>query len=197
MLLSGKHVAYIEQLETSTGPFEYLLSEHLRIHGLYWGLTALQLLDASPNTDAVLARCLACRNTDGGFGGSAGHDSHLLATLSAVQILASLDALHLVDGSTAAYIASLRQPDGGWAGDHWGEVDTRFVYCAVSALSLLKALHLVSPAATAGYLARCQNYGTLKLTRRRLWQCSRRRVTCRPDLLLRRLARHPQRTASH
>ena len=35
----------------------------------------------------------ACQNSDGGFGAAPGHDSHMLYTVSAVQILATIDGL--------------------------------------------------------------------------------------------------------
>lgn len=72
---------------------EYWLTEHLRLNGLYWGLTALHLLghpDALPRSD-VLDFVIACLHDDGGFGAAPGHDAHMLYTVSAVQILATLD----------------------------------------------------------------------------------------------------------
>lgn len=74
---------------------DYWLTEHLRLTGLYWGLTALHLLghpDALPR-DKTLEFVFACQNNDGGFGAAPGHDSHMLYTVSAVQILATLNAL--------------------------------------------------------------------------------------------------------
>lgn len=41
----------------------------------------------------------ACQNEDGGFGGNKTHDSHLLYTLSGVQVLLMLDAIDRVDTS--------------------------------------------------------------------------------------------------
>lgn len=76
------------------------------------------------------------------FGGSIGHDSHMLYTLSAVQILALSGNLDKINcDKVAQYVASLQQPDGSFSGDKWGEIDTRFSYCAVNALSLLGKLH--------------------------------------------------------
>jgi prenyltransferase beta subunit len=46
---------------------EYWVTEHLRVSGLYWGLTALTLLgreDALPRED-VIAFLLRCQHTDG------------------------------------------------------------------------------------------------------------------------------------
>lgn len=73
---------------------EYWLTEHLRLNGLYWGLTALHLLghpDALPR-DGILDFVCSCLHENGGFGAAPGHDAHMLYTVSAVQILATLDA---------------------------------------------------------------------------------------------------------
>ena len=73
---------------------EYWHTEHLRLNGLYWGLTACHLL-GRPDTlprDQVIDFVLSCFHDDGGFGAAPGHDSHMLYTVSAVQILATLDA---------------------------------------------------------------------------------------------------------
>lgn len=80
---------------------QYWLTEHLRINGVYWGLTALHLLghpDALPRADTIKF-VLDCQNADGGFGAAPGHDSHMLYTVSAVQILATIDALEDLEGS--------------------------------------------------------------------------------------------------
>lgn len=73
----------------------YWMTEHLRLNGVYWGITALHLLgrpDVLPR-DQTLKFVLDCQNSDGGFGAAPGHDSHMLYTLSALQILATIDAL--------------------------------------------------------------------------------------------------------
>lgn len=73
---------------------EYWLTEHLRLNGLYWGLTALHLLghpDALPR-NGILDFVCSCLHENGGFGAAPGHDAHMLYTVSAVQILATLDA---------------------------------------------------------------------------------------------------------
>lgn len=74
---------------------EYWLTEHLRLNGIYWGLTALHLLghpEALPR-DETIAFVLSCQHSNGGFGAAPGHDAHMLYTVSAVQILATIDAL--------------------------------------------------------------------------------------------------------
>ena len=71
------------------------MTEHLRLNGVYWGLTALHLLghpEALPRKETI-EFVLSCQNADGGFGAAPGHDSHMLYTVSAVQILVMVDAL--------------------------------------------------------------------------------------------------------
>ena len=65
----------------------------------------------------------------GGFSGNVGHDSHLLYTLSAVQILAIYDALDVLDtDALVAWVAGLQQDDGSFWGDKWGEVGCPFFF---------------------------------------------------------------------
>jgi geranylgeranyl transferase type-2 subunit beta len=93
-LYIDKHVSYIQALDSRKDEYEYLLTEHLRLNGLYWGLTALHLLkrpDALPR-EGVLDFVLSCLHDNGGFGAGPGHDAHMLYTVSGVQILATLDA---------------------------------------------------------------------------------------------------------
>ncbi|RAL66830.1 hypothetical protein DID88_007613 [Monilinia fructigena] len=74
---------------------EYWHTEHLRLNGLYWGLTALHLLgrpDALPRRETI-DFVLNCQHESGGFGAAPGHDAHLLYTVSAVQILVMVDAV--------------------------------------------------------------------------------------------------------
>lgn len=77
------------------------MTEQLRLNGVYWGLTALHLLghpEALPREDTIKF-VLSCQNSDGGFGAAPGHDSHMLYTTSAIQILATIDALSDLDAS--------------------------------------------------------------------------------------------------
>jgi geranylgeranyl transferase type-2 subunit beta len=93
-LCIDKHVKYIQALDTRKDEYEYWLTEHLRLNGLYWGLTALHLLghpDALPRAE-VLDFVFECLHESGGFGAAPGHDAHMLYTVSGVQILATLDA---------------------------------------------------------------------------------------------------------
>ncbi|KAI1098700.1 geranylgerany transferase type II beta subunit [Jackrogersella minutella] len=168
-LATSAHVKYIQSLDTKKDEYEYWITEHLRLNGLYWGLTALHLLrhpDALPRDQAV-DFVLSCQHENGGFGAAPGHDAHMLYTVSAVQILVLLDALSELEkrgkgngkAQVGKYIAGLQnQETGTFAGDEWGEEDTRFLYGALNALSLLGLLHLVDVSKAVDYVAACANF---------------------------------------
>lgn len=97
-LLIPLHVKYIQSLDTRKDDLEYWLTEHLRLNGIYWGLTALDLMnniDALPR-DEVIGYVQSLQLECGGFGGDRHHDAHITCTLSAVQILITLDALDAI-----------------------------------------------------------------------------------------------------
>lgn len=48
--------------------------------------------DALPR-DETIAFVLSCQHENGGFGAAPGHDAHMLSTVSAVQILVTVDAV--------------------------------------------------------------------------------------------------------
>ncbi|TVY27393.1 Geranylgeranyl transferase type-2 subunit beta [Lachnellula hyalina] len=163
------HVKYIQSLDTRKDEIEYWLTEHLRLNGLYWGLTALHLLgrpDALPREETI-DFVLSCQTEDGGFGAAPGHDAHLLYTVSAVQVLATVDALDVLEErgksggklGVGKYIAALQnRGTGTFAGDEWGEEDTRFLYDALNALSLLHLLDLVDVNKAVDYIISCANF---------------------------------------
>jgi geranylgeranyl transferase type-2 subunit beta len=69
------------------------------LNGVYWGLTALHLLghpDALPRED-IINFVMSCQSDNGGFGAAPRHDAHMLSTVSAVQILATVDALDALE----------------------------------------------------------------------------------------------------
>lgn len=116
------------------------MTEHLRLSGTYWGLTALDLMDQLHKADKeeVLDFVKSCQDESGGFGASQNHDPHLLHTLSAIQILCLYDAVDVINIEKAVdYVKNRQKPDGSFEGDMWGEVDTRFSLCAVASLALL------------------------------------------------------------
>ncbi|SMN19833.1 similar to Saccharomyces cerevisiae YPR176C BET2 Beta subunit of Type II geranylgeranyltransferase required for vesicular transport between the endoplasmic reticulum and the Golgi [Maudiozyma saulgeensis] len=165
-LLREKHIKYIESLDKKKDDYEYWLSEHLRLNGVYWGLTALCIMDAKDafTKDSVIEFVMSCWDSNrGGFGPFPRHDSHLLTTLSAIQILATYDSLNILeeteklDKCTEFIIANQLQ-DGSFQGDRFGEVDTRFVYTALNALSILGKLtpEIVDPA--VDFILKCYNF---------------------------------------
>lgn len=160
------HVKYIQSLDTRRDELEYWLTEHLRLNGLYWGLTALHLLnrpDALPR-DETVAFVLSCQTENGGFGAAPGHDAHLLSTVSAVQILAMVDGFADLDRQggkerIGRYFKALQNKETGtFAGDEWGEEDTRFLYAALNALSLLDLLQMVDVQKAVEYVVSCANF---------------------------------------
>lgn len=161
-LLVDLHVHYIQSLDTKRNDLAYYFTEHLRMNGVYWGLTALALMghtDALPRDD-MIAWVMSCWNDQvGGFAPHPEHDPHLHPTLSAIQILATHDSLDLLNKEkVVAYVLSLQSPDGSFAGDQWGERDSRWSYTAVSILSLLGRLDALDREKTVGFIERCRNF---------------------------------------
>ncbi|XP_016954950.1 geranylgeranyl transferase type-2 subunit beta [Drosophila biarmipes] len=136
-----KHVEYIENHGKQEDDYEYCMTEFLRMSGIYWGTTALDIMGQLERLDRkyiveFVKRC-QCPTT-GGFAPCEGHDPHLLYTLSAIQILCTYQALEEIDcEAVVRFVVGLQQPDGSFFGDKWGEVDTRFSFCAVATLTLL------------------------------------------------------------
>lgn len=88
------HVNFLKSILTKEDSFEFLQMAHLKTSVIYWSLTASILLDSlddiypEDKRQVVLAYLEKCYKGDGGFAGNEGaHDSHLLFTLSAVQIM--------------------------------------------------------------------------------------------------------------
>lgn len=65
------------------------MTEYLRMSGIYWGLTAMDImgeLDRMNKRD-IIYFIQECQDSNtGGFSASIGHDPHLLYTLSAIQV---------------------------------------------------------------------------------------------------------------
>src|SRR5438105_3151453 len=125
-LLVDKHAQFVIGLDSHKDTFEHWTMQHLRISGIYWGAGAMhvmQRLDRLPK-DEIIKFALSCQNPDGGFGGATGQDSHLLYTLSAVQVLCIFEAESQMNvDAVCRWTAALQQPDGSFAGDQWGEID--------------------------------------------------------------------------
>lgn len=163
-LVLEKHIGYLQQWGRDEGDYEYAMSEYLRMSGLYWVRTALDLAHAADSMGLTRARILefvrACWSENlGGFGANPGHDPHILYTLSAVQILVSFDALDpaLVE-PTVKFIQQLQLSNGSFQGDCWGEIDTRFSFCSLACLALLGRLQAVRVEQAADFILQCMNF---------------------------------------
>lgn len=140
------------------------MTEFLRMSGMYWGLTALDLMgrlddSAVPKAEVFQFIKECWDENSGGFSPAKNHDPHMLHTLSAIQVLATYDELNLIDSERVVqYILSLAQEDGSFYGDKWGEVDIRFSFCAVATLAILKQLHRIDIEKTVQFVLSCQNF---------------------------------------
>ena len=157
-----KHATFVLGMEAQREErLEFVVSEHLRLSGVYWGLGAMETLGLgdSMKKPEIVSLVRRCSHACGGYSGSEGHDPHLLHTLSALQLLAMCDALGEADAAaTGKYLVSLQQPDGSFTGDVWGEKDTRFIYCAFQAAALLGCLSALDVPAAVAYIGRCRNF---------------------------------------
>uniref|UniRef100_A0A673BEI5 Geranylgeranyl transferase type II subunit beta n=1 Tax=Sphaeramia orbicularis TaxID=375764 RepID=A0A673BEI5_9TELE len=98
-LLLDKHADYIAAYGSKKDDYEYTLSEYLRMSGIYWGLTVMDLMSQLPrmNRAEIIDFIKACQHECGGISASIGHDPHLLYTLSAVQILSLYDNMDAIN----------------------------------------------------------------------------------------------------
>eukprot|EP00467_Chlorarachnion_reptans_P020288 CAMPEP_0114498752 /NCGR_PEP_ID=MMETSP0109-20121206/7043_1 /TAXON_ID=29199 /ORGANISM="Chlorarachnion reptans, Strain CCCM449" /LENGTH=362 /DNA_ID=CAMNT_0001676257 /DNA_START=179 /DNA_END=1267 /DNA_ORIENTATION=- len=155
------HVEFILGLDKKTDTFEYHVTEHLRMSGVYWGATCMDMLGELGKMDkkSIIKFVFDCYHECGGFSGNVNHDPHLLYTLSAVQILALFGEMGKLDkDAVAKYVAGLQQEDGSFTGDKWGEVDTRFSYCALNCLALLGKLDTIEVKKATDFVSKCRNF---------------------------------------
>jgi len=144
LLHKDSHVKFVKKSSEDKDAIEYVLTDHLRLSGMYWGLTSLDLLGKLDVVDAdeIIEFVQKCWVPEvGGYAPCVYHDAHVLYTLSAVQILALFDRMDLVDADAIAkFLNGLQQEeDGAVMGDEWGEVslflfsygqlDTDVVFC--------------------------------------------------------------------
>ena len=65
------------------------MTEYLRMSGMYWGLTAIDLMGAldKMNEAEIINFIVSCQDENtGGISPSPGHDPHMLYTLSGIQV---------------------------------------------------------------------------------------------------------------
>jgi hypothetical protein len=68
--LLDKHVAYISMISADRESFEYVASQHFRMSGVYWGITAMSLLGKdlkeAMNTEEIITWVMQCQHESGG-----------------------------------------------------------------------------------------------------------------------------------
>ena len=78
-LVLDKHQHFIEHLDDDKFTLEYLMTDNLRMGGLYWALCALDVLNKldTPNTEAKKDEWVEwvrkCQHENGGFGANIHH----------------------------------------------------------------------------------------------------------------------------
>ncbi|KAJ8917507.1 hypothetical protein NQ315_005556 [Exocentrus adspersus] len=161
-ILFEKHIEFLKEYGQDENNYEYGMMDYLRVSGMYWCLTALEFMNASPShtIEEVAQYIKQCQDPEsGGISACIGHDPHILHTTSAVQILCTYNKLDVIDTEgVVKYIKSLQLPDGSFMGDKWGEVDTRFSFCAVVTLSLLKRMDAIDVHKAVDFVASCKNF---------------------------------------
>ncbi|WAR31021.1 PGTB2-like protein, partial [Mya arenaria] len=160
-LLLQKHADYIAAYGAKKDDYEYCMTEFLRMSGMYWGLTAMDLIGQLDRMakDEVIQFVQQCQHECGGFGASQGHDPHLLYTLSAIQIVTLYDCQDQINTDAVVdFVQGLQQEDGSFYGDKWGEVDTRFSFCAIACLTLLNRLDAIDVDKAVEFVLSCMNF---------------------------------------
>lgn len=68
--LLEKHVAYISTISADRESFEYVASQHFRMSGIYWGITAMSLLgkdlNETMNVGEIISWVMECQHESGG-----------------------------------------------------------------------------------------------------------------------------------
>jgi len=159
-----KHIDFLLKNANSRG-FEWIMSEYLRMSGIYWSLTALHLLNAADRLPEkeMLEFVDDCLDENGGFSPAPGHYPSITYTLSAVQILRIYDKLNDYPNKDKIinFVSGLQNDDGSFRSypeEDPSECDTRFSFCAVATLKLLGRLDMIDCEKALQYVIKCQNF---------------------------------------
>ena len=126
------HKKYIRELGDNTQSYEYQVTEHLRMSGIYWGFTAMALLRASEEmkpmdiVDWVVA----------GFTDTKGTSEAAAAAATATAPAAD----------PASSSATALAPAAGWGGNVGHDVHLLYTTSAIQLLAICGALDRISPA---------------------------------------------------
>jgi geranylgeranyl transferase type-2 subunit beta len=144
-LLRNTQVTFLMRLDSDKQSMSMstFRAESLKMGGVYWGLSAMRLLDVEippQNLERLNKFALSCfDDQSGGFGWSTGHDAHITATHYALlifkqtnyQIIASMKEKILL------FCHNCQNENGSIMADKWGESDLRFAYNVACIQTLL------------------------------------------------------------
>nr|ACO11214.1 Geranylgeranyl transferase type-2 subunit beta [Caligus rogercresseyi] len=98
-LLRDLHIKFVSGYSAKDN-YEYVMSEFLRINGIYWSVTLMDLIGSRErlgDPKEMFTYVRECFDPEsGGYRPAPRHDPHLLYTLSAIQIAVLYDALHII-----------------------------------------------------------------------------------------------------
>lgn len=163
VFLPELHAKYLLTYGQDKNDYTYCMTEYLRLSGIYWALTAMDLMNQKDkmNESEIMDYVLSCQKESGGFSPAPLHDSSIIYTLSAVQVACTYNKVNEINQEKVVdYIKSLQQDDGSFFGDEWGEVDTRFSFCAIATLALLGKLHndVINIEKARDFICSCMNF---------------------------------------
>ncbi|XP_059286631.1 geranylgeranyl transferase type-2 subunit beta 1-like isoform X3 [Lycium ferocissimum] len=150
-----KHVKYILAVEKRKDDFESVVMEHLRLNGVYWGLTTLDILGKldAVDQDEVISWVMQCQhkddiaglqNEDGSFSGDMWGEVDTRFSYIAICSLALMRQLDKIDvGNAVKYIVSCKNVDGGFGCTPGAESHAGQIFCCVGALAITGSLHHV------------------------------------------------------
>lgn len=68
--VDDKHKLYIKKIANDKESFEYIVTEHFRMSGVYWAFTAMSLLgcdlDNDLNSQEIIEWVLSCQDKESG-----------------------------------------------------------------------------------------------------------------------------------
>ena len=180
MSIDKKLIAkYIDNLEVTLDDetqLEFHLSQHLRMNGLYWAAVSKQMIDqkvSKSQEEELITWVKKCFDAkSGSFSPYIDHDTHILSTLSAIQLLIMYNDSEFlkkeVFPKVHQYIKKLQLENGAFKGDLFTqELDTRYSYNSLHIMYYISKYtpeifeqHQLMDVVNHGlsYLKRCFNY---------------------------------------
>uniref|UniRef100_A0A0N4ZLU6 Geranylgeranyl transferase type-2 subunit beta n=1 Tax=Parastrongyloides trichosuri TaxID=131310 RepID=A0A0N4ZLU6_PARTI len=162
IFLKDMHSKFIMKYVESKESYDYIMSGHLRMNGVYWCCEAMDLLGELDKMDKedifkfIFEECFDPKS--GGFRQSEGNDPHLLSTLSAIQLLVMFNAIEMVDkDAVSRFVKDRVNEDGSVGGDESNELDTRFSFCALATMYLIGRLEEIDCDKIVSHVLKCYN----------------------------------------